>query len=767
MFKKKFSDISLFGRSIGNGGFLPSALRQQRDVLLQKAIRYGTIGGGFLFVVILLVTIQIAYQLPDVESINTYVPNETTKIYSADNTVIAELHREENRMVIPLNRMSDYVKAAIIASEDSNFYKHHGISIRGIFRSLFANVKAGGAAQGGSTITQQLARNVFLYKRKKVVRKIAEILLSLQLERRYTKDEILELYLNQIYWGHNAYGIEAAAQLYYNKHAGELTLPEAAVLSGILRAPEYFSPYRNPEGARLRKDVVLNRMAELGYITAEEYFKAKEVPIILSERKKLKYKAPYFTSYVVKQLVQMYGEDVVYNEGLKVYTTLEWNLQKRAEDVIDKYIEEGQKPHWVTKGQVPSLNYSQAALLSLDPRTGYVKAWVGGYDFLKNEFDHIYQAQRQPGSGFKPFTYLTALSMGFSPGTVVEDMPVTFNTIEGPYSPQNYTKTFLGGLTLRKALEKSENVVAVKVIDLIDPSNVIVTCRKFGIKSYLAPILSLSLGSVEVNMLEMATAYSVIANSGVKVEPVTIIRIEDRNGNELFKHSITQTRVFDANVVNTLVDMMKGVVLYGTGTAALINRPMAGKTGTTSDYRDAWFFGFIPQMLTITWVGNNDNSPMNDVTGGFIPAQMWHDYMAYAVKDLPVAYFPSPYGFASQAVCLDSGEQATPLCPRERVVEDLFWKNHMLSNACHVHNVFAFNKSGQQSGTNFNTDQKSGGLFSSGRPDWEQTFFPDANKIVNISDTVKKEEKVAPAAPTASSDNDRAKKVLQNSSKGI
>ncbi|MBU0580791.1 MAG: PBP1A family penicillin-binding protein, partial [Candidatus Margulisbacteria bacterium] len=642
-FNKKSGNISSL-RGSNRGPYLPSAQKLQRNIFWRKAFRFGLFlaGGGFL--VTLLITIQIAYQLPDVESINTYVPNETTKIFSAEGIVLAELHREENRMIIPLNKMSDFIKAAVLASEDNEFYKHYGISTKGIFRAVFANLKAGGAAQGGSTITQQLARNVFLYKRKKVVRKIAEILLSLQIERRYTKDEILELYLNQIYWGHNSYGIESAAQLYFGKHAVDLTLPEAAMLAGILRAPEYYSPYRNPNGARLRKDIVLNRMAELGYITGQEYFQSKEIPLVLAGRKKLKYKAPYFTSYVVKQLIAMYGEDVVYNDGLRVYTTLEWDLQKPAEDVVDKYIQEGQKPYWTSKGEVSSLNYTQAALFCMDPRTGYIKAWVGGYDFLKNEFDHIYQAKRQPGSAFKPFTYLTALNMGFSPGTVIEDSPVTFNTIEGPYAPQNYTKVYQGGLTLRKALERSINVIAVKINDLVDPSNVIVTCRKLGLTSYLPPVLSLTLGSAEVSMLEMSKAYSAIANSGVKVDAVSITRIEDRNGNELFRHSIQQTRVFDDNVTNTLIDMMKGVVLNGTGRAALINRPMAGKTGTTSDYRDAWFFGFIPQMLTVTWVGNNDNSPMNEVTGGLMPARMWHDFMLEAVKNVPVAYFPRPYG---------------------------------------------------------------------------------------------------------------------------
>ncbi|MFC1517295.1 transglycosylase domain-containing protein [Candidatus Margulisiibacteriota bacterium] len=765
IFNKKPQNITSMSGPGAGGPYLRSAKKLRNTLFWRKVFRFGMLimGGGFL--IVMLITIQIAYNLPDVESINTYVPNETTKIFSADGIVLAELHREENRMIIPLKKMSDFIKAAVLASEDDDFYKHYGISPKGILRAFAANLKAGGAAQGGSTITQQLARNVFLYKRKKVVRKIAEILLALQIERRYTKDEILELYLNQIYWGHNSYGIESASQMYFGKHAVALTIPEAAMLAGILRAPEYYSPYRNPNGSRLRKDIVLNRMAELGYITGQEYFEAKEVPLVLAGRKKLKYKAPYFTSYVVKQLEEMYGEDVVYNDGLRVYTTLEWDMQKRGEDVVEKYIQEGMKPHWTSKGEVPSLNYTQAALMSMDPRTGYIKSWVGGHDFLKNEFDHIYQAKRQPGSAFKPFTYLTALNMGFSPGTVLEDSPVTFNTIEGPYAPQNYTKRFLGGLSLRKALERSVNVVAVKINDLVDPSNVIVTCRKLGIKSYLPPVLSLTLGSAEVSMLEMAKAYGVIANSGVRIDPVSITKIEDRNGNELYKHTIQQSRVFDANITNTLIDMMKGVVLHGTGRGALINRPMAGKTGTTTDYRDAWFFGFTPQILTVTWVGNNNNSPMNEVTGGLIPARMWHDYMVFAAKKVPVAYFPRPYGLVLQRICLDSGALATPICPGDRVVEDLIWKNNQMDRSCHIHNVFAFVGGGQQ--TSIAGDDKKKSWFGTSRPDWEQTFFPDTGKVVNIAAKEKEEEEEEEEEEEQPKKKKWSDKIFKNSSQGL
>jgi penicillin-binding protein 1A len=413
------------------------------------------------------------------------------------------------------------------------------------------------------------------------------------------------------------------------------------------------------------------------------------------------------------------------------------------------------------------LNFTQGALMSLDPRTGYIKTWVGGYDFLKNEFDHISQAKRQPGSAFKPFTYLTALNMGFSPGTVIEDAPITFNTVEGPYSPLNYSKKYRGGLTLRMALEKSVNVVAVKINDLVNPSNVIVTCRKLGLKSYLAPVLSLTLGSAEVTILEMATAYATIANSGIKVDPISIVSIEDRNGNTLFSHNIQQTRVFEANVVNTLIDMMKGVPLRGTGRAAYIKRPMAGKTGTTGDYRDAWFLGFIPQMLTIAWVGNNDNCPMNEVTGGYIPARMWHDFMTYAVKDKSTAYFPKPYGFITQRICLDSGDLASGTCPKERVTDEMVWKENKFTDTCKVHSMFSFG------GGRKGKDSDGGAFpwFGSSRPDWEITFFPDVSKVINIGIKEAEEEVTEDAEIEEEVEEEPKKKwtekLFKNSEKGL
>jgi penicillin-binding protein 1A len=687
-----------------------------------------------------IIVLQIMSQLPDVEIISSYVPNETTKIFASNGELLAELHKEENRVLVPISKISDYVKAGVIAMEDKNFYYHHGIDLRGTMRATITNLVKGGKVQGGSTITQQLARNVFLNKSKKIVRKIAEIILALQLERKYTKEEILEFYLNQVYWGHNAYGIESAANLFFGKSASQLNLAESAVLVGMLRGPELYSPFVNPKKSRWRKEIILKRMLDEQLITEEEYFEAKEMPLILAQRKKLKYKAPYFTSYVEKQLIAMYGEDAVYNNGLKVYTSLDMDLQKKGEAALEHYLAEASKPHWVEGEEVSSLNCTQGSILAVEAGTGYIRTWVGGRDFLEREYDHIVQAHRQPGSSFKPYTYLTAINMGMSPGTVMDDLPITFNTVEGPYSPQNYTKDFRGPVTLRRALELSLNVIAVKISDLIDPSNIIVTCRQLGIQSNLSPVLSLTLGASELTLLEHISAFSVFANSGVKIDPISILRIEDRNGKILYQHQIVRKKVYDGNKVNVLVNMMRGVLTRGTGRGAYIpGYDIAGKTGTTSDYRDAWFIGFTPNLLCGVWVGNDDNSQMFKVTGGWIPAQIWQMYMQTALAKYPKDFFPYPRGLVRQRICVVGKALASPTCPEDTVVEELMWDNSKYTEVCQAHNILS-------------------GIspFNSGRPDWETTFYPNKGSVVfvkpqdkpkptaNVQATVKKDERVKP-----------------------
>ncbi len=586
-----------------------------------------------------IASVVVARSLPNVDSISTYIPAETTKIYSANDIVLAELHLEENREVIPLEQISPFIKQAVLATEDTDFYRHHGINVKGIFRAAIKNAVSFSFAEGASTLTQQLARNLFLSKKKKLSRKIAEVILAIQIERKYTKNEILEMYLNQVYWGHNSYGIESAAQLYFGKHAKNLNLAESAMIIGLLKGPELYSPFRNYSYAKQRQRTVLNRMAKLKVITQEQANNSFIEDLQLAQRRTFRYRAPYFTSYIVNQLYSTYGEEATLTSGMQVYTTLDYELQMLAEEVVKNYVAKSRKPYYGSGRADENYNFSQASLMAVDPSTGYIKALQGGADYKENQFNRCTQARRQPGSTFKPFVYIAALEKGFSPNSIVQDSPISFATAQGVYAPNNYTRTYMGNITLRKALENSINTVAVKLNNLVGPDNIIRLARAMGITSPLQPVLSLPLGANEVTMIELVTAYAVIANNGIRNDPTGVMKIQDREGGILFKHQLNSRRVIDANIASTMVDMMKGIIRYGTGQNANLPRPVAGKTGTTSDYKDAWFIGFVPQLVCATWVGNDDNTPMNKVTGGAVPALMWRDFMKEALKNVPPTDF--------------------------------------------------------------------------------------------------------------------------------
>tara|TARA_Y100001970_G_scaffold189672_1_gene230576 strand:+ start:10083 stop:12230 length:2148 start_codon:yes stop_codon:yes gene_type:complete len=643
--------------------------------IFKKIIIFSTAVGFVLVCTLCLVIFNITKTLPDVEAISTYIPAETTKIYSEDGIVLAELHKEENRVLIPIERISPILTKTIVVVEDNRFYRHNGLDFFGIARAFVRNFKAKRFVEGGSTLTQQLARNLFLTRQRNLSRKLAEAILAIQIERRYTKTEILQMYLNQVYWGHNAYGIESASRLYFGKSAEEINLAESSLLVSILTGPELYSPIRNFEGAKKRQLLVLKRMVKEEFITSEEANEAYTEELAIIKRKKLRYKAPYFTAYIIKQLIEMYGEEVTYTSGMKIYTTLDYSLQQKAEEVVQKYIEYGESSHWIRSmnEKVPSLNYSQASLLAIDPRYGYIKTMVGGKDFLDNQFNRTTQAKRQPGSAFKPFIYLTALEKGFSPGSIIEDAPVTFNTIEGPYAPHNYTQKYKGPMSIRKALERSVNIVSIKLNYLIGPKNSVRVAKALGIKSPLKPVLSLPLGANEVTMMELVSAYGTIATLGNHTESTGIIRIEDRDGTPLYEHNPEIVAVYDSNLLATLVEMMKGIVKYGTGKLANLPRPVAGKTGTTSDYRDAWFVGFVPQLVCATWIGNDDNSETVKVTGGWVPALMWKEFMTMATQKMPAQDFPRPKGLVSVKIDWLTGKLATQFSPKEYVYLEKFW----------------------------------------------------------------------------------------------
>ncbi|MEB3197630.1 MAG: penicillin-binding protein 1A [Candidatus Sericytochromatia bacterium] len=572
-------------------------------------------------------------RLPDVSTLQFYVPHETTKIFDKDGHLIANVHGEENRVVLPLHDIPKSLQHAVIAMEDTDFYDHYGINPKGIGRALLVNVAEGQTVEGASTLTQQLAKNLFLEPAKTLPRKIAEAWLAIQIEHHYGKSQILEMYLNQVYWGHNAYGVEAAALNYFGKSSRKLTLAESAMLAGILRGPEYFSPYRNPKGARKLQRLVLDRMLFAGFINDRQHRDALKQELKYPGITSYAYKVPYFTAWMIQQLVERYGPDTVMKGGLRVYTTLDLDLQVQAERMLREA---------VAKNAV--YNIHQGALVAVEPKSGYVRAIVGGTDFKKTKFNRATQALRPPGSTFKPFVYLAALSAGYTPGTVIEDEPISIPIGNGQvYSPNNYDYKFRGPITMRRALESSVNIVAVKLGHQVGLDRVIKTAQTLGVTSKLGENLSLPLGTSEVTPFEMASAYAVLANDGHRNPATMVVKIEDRNGRLLEDNRPRPQRVYEAEPVRQLVSMMRGVILHGTGTAANLGRPAGGKTGTTSDARDVWFVGFTPDLACSVWMGNDDNSKLNyGSTGGTVCAPLWREFMTYAHRDIKPHDFPAP-----------------------------------------------------------------------------------------------------------------------------
>ena len=510
--------------------------------------------------------------------------------------------------------------------------------------------------EGGSTITQQLAKNLFLTKRKTLARKLAEALLALQIERRYTKEEILELYFNQVYLGHNAYGIESAANLYFGKRAAELDLAEAAMIAGLIRGPELYSPYRNFKGAKVRQIYVINKMLEHNFITEEEGKLAAGENLNFSPKnlKRLGEIGQYFISSVLQEITEKYGEEMVYQGGLKVYTTVDPLLQASAEEIITRFVsQEGKRYH-----------LTQVALVAIDPRTGYIKAMVGGVDFYDSKFNRVTQAKRSPGSAFKPFVYTAAIEQGIYPRTVLQDTQTVFRVWPnrwnplGTWEPKNFDNKFRGPVTMRYALEKSLNIPSIKLLEQVGLQNAIDVAHKMGIKSHLEPGLALTLGASEVTPLEITSAFGVFANSGIRVEPAAVTKVESRDGVVLYEHRVQEQRVVDENVAAIMVDLMKGVLTRGTGVKGRIERPAAAKTGTSQEFKDAWLIGFVPQLVTGVWVGNDDNTPMKGVAEVGICPRIWKAFNQAALSNQPVLDFPKPEGLipADYAITVPKAE---------------------------------------------------------------------------------------------------------------
>jgi len=581
-----------------------------------------------------LVGLAISFRnLPDVRVLRSYAPTETTHIYDVKGKLIASLHGEANREVIPLDRISPDLKRAVLAIEDSYFYQHRGVNPGAIVRALKANWAEGRTVEGGSTLTMQLVKNLFLNPRQAFSRKLAESVLSMRVEQIFTKDQILEMYLNQVYWGHNTYGAETAAQSYFGKSAANLNLAEAAMMAGLIQAPENLSPFVNMKLAKQRQSEVLNRMQELNWITPQEEANALKQPLkfgkITSFRSS---QIPYVTEAAVQELTRRFGRDAVLKGGMRVQTTVDTQLQRIAEDVVKQGHES-----LLSQG----VYADQMALVAVDPRTHFVKAMVGGVDYRKSQYNRAIQALRQPGSAFKPFVYYAAFASGkYGPDSIVDDSPVGYPDGYEMYYPQNYDGSFSGPISIRQALAVSRNVPAVKLGQEIGLNKVIDVVRTIGVRSPIEPVVSLPLGSVDLTPLEMAGAYATFASNGWYSETTFIVQVTDSAGNVLLDNTPKPQLVLDPWSAASLNSVLQDVIERGTATAANIGRPAAGKTGTTSSERDIWFVGYVPQLSTAIWVGNDDYSPIGyGATGGTYVAPIWRNFMSRALQNVPVENF--------------------------------------------------------------------------------------------------------------------------------
>ena len=593
------------------------------------------IGSSILYYILLK-------ELPSIAALKDYRPSIATRVYADNNELIDEFFLED-RKVIKLADVPKIVIQAFVAAEDARFYQHRGFDLQGITRAFYKNIEAGRIVQGGSTITQQVAKSLYLSSERKYMRKIKEAILAYKIDKYLTKDEIMSLYLNHIYLGHGTYGIEAASHGYFGKSAKYLTLPEAALLAGLPKAPSSYSPFINFDKARQRQAYVLDRMVEDEYITQEEKSRALAIPIKLKSTRPKEKIAPYFIENVRRYVLEIYGSDVLYKEGLEIYTTLNIDMQKAARDAVERGLQELEAREGYEKGVV------QGAFLCMDAKTGAVTAMVGGRDFKKSEFNRATQSKRQPGSSFKPFIYTAAFDKGMTPSTRILDAPIVYENRSSPdgfWKPKNFDGKFNGPTTLRTALVQSRNIITIKVLQEIGVDYAAAYATNMGITSPLSKNLTMALGTSSVTLQEMVRAYGVLANQGKRVVPFFIKKIVDRTGQVFEETQVKSEQVIDPRIAFISSYVMQDVVESGTGRRVKsIGRPVAAKTGTTDDMRDAWFIGFTPSLVAGVWVGfDQERSLGKQEVGGRAAAPIWLYFMEKAVRGKPVEIFPVPDG---------------------------------------------------------------------------------------------------------------------------
>ena len=611
-------------------------------------------GGGFGFMIFSV------WDLPEVKTLEEYRPNITSRVYSDSNRLLAEFFLE-NRTPVALDDVPDMMIKALIATEDTRFYQHFGIDLRGIIRAIFRNIRARKVMEGGSTLTQQLAKVLFLTPERSYTRKLKEMALALRIEQRYTKREILSLYLNQIYFGSGAYGIEAAAQIYYGKPARDLNLAECALLAGLPRSPRHYSPFKSPTSALGRRAYVLNRMVTMGYISTAQAEEAKKALLPFQAASKTVGRAPYFVEYVRQKVEERFGSSILYSGGLNIYTSLDDDLQSYAEQAIQSGLSNIEIRH----RKLGPTRQLQSALLAIEPTTGKIRAMVGGRDFSQSQFNRALQALRQPGSAFKPIIYTAALEHGYGASDILDDAPLTITMNHNKdWSPENFTHTYQGPVTLRRVLEQSLNVPTVRLVDKIGTDEIIRYARKLGIRSPLTHYLPLALGSSDVTLAELTSAFTVFDNHGVKLGPVSILSITDSSGRVLYTNDAIPEQVIKPETAYLITYLLKGVIEHGTGWKAReLERSAAGKTGTTNDFRDAWFVGFTPGLVAGVWVGYDDQASIGPKeTGARAALPIWLEFMKKAHSEHSAEEFSVPDGIIFKQVDPKNGLLSTERC---------------------------------------------------------------------------------------------------------
>lgn len=718
---------------------MPAAKSKSSDIslsrVLKKTLRLGLVGLVLLvlFGMGLGVYLRVLYkQLPSLEQLEHYNPRLTTTLLSADGKVIKELYTQR-RLYVPLEQIPDDMIQALLVTEDRDFYRHWGINLWRIFRAAVYDVLHVSFRQGASTLTQQLARNLFLSPEKTVDRKLKETLTALQIERTYSKPEILEMYLTQHNFGHGAYGVEAAAELYFNKSASELTLEECALLAAQLKAPSHYSPFKHPEAALGRRNLILKFMRQSGYLSKERYTAAVNTPVNIVPRSDLGNlgTAPYFTESVRQQLEQL-GDSLgfdYYKDGLTVYTTLDSRLQACAETTVKAQLDTLQKVFTkrflrsiapdLIRAKYPKITYAeykdlmadkvrmdtlfaaqalvQVAFVALDPSTGAILALIGGRDFNESKFNRAVQAIRQPGSTFKPFAYTAAVDNGYPPTYRLLNQDVVVNLPNGQrWAPENYDHSRGGLTTLREGLQRSLNLIAVRLVqEVVRPTDVVRYAHQMGISTKLDAVDAIALGACSVIPIEMTAAFGSFANHGVLCQPFGIQRIVKGEGDVLFEQIPQRKVALSEQTAYIMTDMLRSVVDHGTGAATRsvygFYRPAAGKTGTTNDFTDAWFIGFTPQLVAGVWIGLDDPAVSlgEGMSGAHAALPIWANFMRMAYDSLgwEEADFTMPDGVVRMDICADSFLKAGPYCPT--VIKEVYRVDDAPMDMCNIHTGYS------------------------------------------------------------------------------